>query len=244
MIRDTLHLIIRLPVLLLDIPFCSFSQKISRGERQTITDTLEAGDILLTADRLFPLWKFAVGMSGSRQYSHVAMYEGDDRIIEATTFHPSGYGVAHTAVDDFLSGYKDICVLRPAYPSEHCKKNMLAWLSQQVGKPYDYSFDYNSEQAIYCAKLAGKAISIAGLSIETKRFLRRDVYLPDTFMYAAGMRTVFCRRKVGRRLLASCLPFMAVIPAFMTNSFISVVFYTGILFVLIAAGWLQHQKII
>lgn len=242
--RNTRHLIVHLPVLFLDIPFCSFSQKISGSERQAITDILEAGDVLLTADRLFPLWQFAVGMSGSRRYSHVAMYEGDNLIIEATTFHPSGCGVAHTTVYDFLSGYKDICVLRPAYPSEYGKEAMFAWLSQQVGKPYDYDFNCNSEQAIYCAKLAGKAICVAGLSMETKRFLGRDVYLPDTFMYTSGMKTVYCRRTTGGRRFACYLPLMTAVSAFMANSFISVALYFGILLLLIAAGWLQHLKMI
>jgi len=226
----------RLPILIFDIPLCSFSRKISDEERQTIIDVLETGDIVLTSDKLFPLWQFAVGILGSKHYSHAAIYEGENSVIEATTFHPSGYGVARTAVNDFLSGRKNICVIRPAYSSETDKTTMFAWLLQQLGKPYDYSFSYNDNSAMYCAKLVAKAMDVAGLPVATRRALKYDLYLPDAFMQADGMSIIYRKEeKTGRKLI-----FILSLLMFLKSPVTGIVACIGVLITMVAAGCLQY----
>jgi hypothetical protein len=59
-------------------------------------------------------------------YSHAAIYQGNGQVIEATTFHPSGSGVAHTDLHTFAHDYKDLCIVRPAYPDPNALQNALA----------------------------------------------------------------------------------------------------------------------
>lgn len=182
-------------LLIFDLPICSFVRKITDSERSNIMETLSAGDILLTSDRLFPAWQLAVGIMGSPGYSHAAIYEGNNHVIEATTFHPSGNGVAHTDVKKFLSGRKKICVVRPQYHSEYNKKVMFTYLKQQLGKPYDYGFHDNNNNAMYCSKLVAKAMNVAGLPVNAKRFLCRNIFFPDVFTQTTEMNIVYRKKE-------------------------------------------------
>ena len=230
--------IARLPALIFDIPLYSFARKISDKERQTIIDTLVIGDILLMTDKLFPLWQLAVSATGSPRYSHAALYEGNNRVVEATTFHASGNGVGHTDVDDFLSGRKNICVVRPAYPSEYHKNVMLAWLKQQLGKSYDYGFNPKNEDTMYCAKLVAKAMRIAGFPVGTRRFLWGNLYLPDTFTQMAGMDVIYRKAETPAGKLVHLLPLVLAVSIGLTG----VAPLLGFCAFLLAAGWLQHLK--
>jgi len=239
-----LRMIPKLPTLIFELPFCSFSRKMSCGERQAIINVLEKGDILLTSDRVFPLLQFAEAVMGSPRYSHAAIYEGDNSVIEATTFHPSGCGVAQTEINDFLSGRKNIGVVRPSYLSENNKEAMFAWLQQQLGKPYDYGFSTKNNGAMYCSKLVAKAMRVAGFPVEETRFLWFDQYLPDAFIRQSGMETVFCKRKTFAEkahgfLLAVCLSVILL-----TNHSLGIVLCAAALGLMIIAGWLQHLKIL
>ena len=242
-INKVLKIFLRIPVLMFDIPVFSFSRKISEYERQDIVDTLADGDILLTADKLFPLWRFVVGLLGSPRYSHAAIYEGKKNIIEATTFHPSGFGVVRTPVNDFLSGRKDICVMRPSYRSQYQKSTMFIWLEEQLGKPYDYDFSCDNNHAMYCAKLVGKAMQMAGFSTDTRRFLHYSLYLPDFFIRTEEMKVVYRKCETKSRQLVYCLPLILFIPTFLTNITMAPVFGAIIFLLIIAAGWLQHLKL-
>jgi hypothetical protein len=75
---------------------------------------------------------------------------------------------------------------------------VLAWLCQQVGKPYDYGFNSRSEEAMYCSKLVGMALQQAGLSVRKKSILGRySIYLPDALLHISEARTVYaspCRK--------------------------------------------------
>ena len=242
-IDKVLNYFLRIPVLMFDIPVFSFSRKISEYERQGIVDTLKEGDILLTADKLFPLWRFVVGLMGSPCYSHAAIYEGEKNIIEATTFHPSGCGVVRTPVNDFLSGRKNICVIRPSYRLQHKKNTMFIWLEGQLGKPYDYDFNCDNNQAMYCAKLVGKAMQVAGFSIDTRRFLHYRLYLPDFLMKIEEMNIVYRKCEKKSRQLLYCLPLILFIPTCLTNLTIASFLGALIFLLIIAAGWLQHLKL-
>jgi len=185
------YLLIRIPALLFDLPICCFARKISNKERQKMLEVLESGDILLTTDKLFPLWEFLAAFLGSPNYSHAAIYEGEERVIEATTFHPSLQGVAQTAVQDFLSGRKKVCLIRPPFRSVEDKNAMMTWLRQQTGKPFDFYFRLEGENAMYCSKLVAKAMKVAGFKVNIKRKFRREGYVPDAFLQMENANIVY-----------------------------------------------------
>ena len=148
---------------------------------------------------------------------------------------PSGDGVARTGVDEFLSGRKNVCVLRPKLLSKQHKNNMFAWLMKQIGKPYDFNFNNHDDHTMYCAKLVGKAITTAGLNIPTKRFAGHDLYFPDDFMQSEKMRIVYHKPETAAHKLMNNLPLLLV----------PFIWITGIaplwvlLLILLAAGWIQ-----
>jgi hypothetical protein len=223
----------RIPLLVFDLPVWSLARPVTEAERSVIAGSLSAGDLLLTSDRLFPAWQIAVGVAGSPRYSHAAVYAGGGAVIEATTFHPSGFGVARTGVVEFLTGRKSVCVLRPPYPSAAARAALLAWLEQQLGKPYDYRFSRRNPDAMYCAKLVAHALLAAGLPDVA---VRRRFYLPDDFLKASGM-TVVCR---------TCRPPAALLwhnlPAMLAAAlcFVGIVPPTLACLALVAAGWGQY----
>jgi uncharacterized protein YycO len=209
--------IIRVPALVFDLPMCSFSRKISSDERRKVLSVLETGDILLTTDKLFPAWELVSICLGSPQYSHAAIYEGENRVIEATTFHPSGYGVAHTEVQEYFSGRKNVCVLRPAYRSNEDKSAMLDWLQQQIGKPYDYGFNFNNDRAMYCSKLVAKAMGVADITVSTIWKFRREGYIPDTFLQMADVRIMYRKPETIADKLMDFLPLAIVVSLWIAN---------------------------
>ena len=204
--------ILRLPALIFDIPMCSFARRISENERQKILNQLEAGDILLTSDKLFPAWELFATLLGSPNYSHAAIYEGKNNVIEATTFHPSGKGVACTAARLFLSGRKTVCVIRPPYRSNDDKNAALFWIRQQIGKPFDFRFNRNDESAMYCSKLVAKAMNIAGFTINIRRNFRREGYTPDAFLQISGANIIYRKNEtITEKIITYLSPVFAII---------------------------------
>ena len=193
--KQALFFLARVPALLFDLPMCSFVRKISENERQEILNQLEVGDILLTTDKLFPLWELLVSLLGSPNYSHSAIYEGDSTVVEATTSHLSGKGVARTAAQSFLSGRKTVCVIRPPYRSNDDKNAVLFWIRQQIGKPFDFCFNRNDESTMYCSKLVAKAMSVAGLTVNIRKNFGREGYAPDAFLQMEDANIVYRKKE-------------------------------------------------
>jgi len=244
-ISDISRLFSMASMLVFELPFCSFAHKLSAAEQQAIITMLKEGDILLVSNKLFPQLQFVEAVMGSPQYSHAAIYEGENSVIEATTFHPSGCGVARTTINDFLSGRKNICVVRPAYPSEYNKETMFAWLQQQLGKPYDYAFSTKNDSAMYCSKLVAKAMRVAGFPIEKTRFLWCKQYLPDAFMCQSGMTTVYSKQR--KMIFGKIIYFLlsiSAIPVYLAGSAIVYVLWTIVFALLVIIGWLQRLKIV
>jgi len=189
--KQGLFLFLRIPALLFDLPMCSFVRKISENERKIIMGQLEAGDILLTSDKLFPAWELFAALLGSPNYSHASIYEGEESVVEATTFHSSGNGVVRTAAPLFLSGRKTVCVIRPAYRSNDDKNAALCWIRQQMGKPFDFCFNLEDDSTMYCSKLVAKAMNIAGFGVNIKKNFGREGHTPDAFLQMTDANIVY-----------------------------------------------------
>lgn len=232
-----LRTLLRLPMLIPDIPFVQIGTRTSQEEKQQIAGSLMPGDILLITDRLFPLWQLTLQALCRGDYCHTGIYEGNGLVIEATTFHPSGHGVVRTATDAFLSGYKTCCVLRPPYTSHRECLQALAYAARQLGKPYDYDMSPDNNGAMYCSKLAAGTLQAAGITTPTKHCLGREVYVPDDFMNIRGMQAVHGRRRLSK---SWCLYLLPVLIAFLV---LPGVYALGLLATGILAGWWQHGRV-
>ena len=192
-------------VFLMDIPFLTFSGKLSPLEKEKIGTLIEQGDIVMTSDCLFPLWRLAVKVAGNSNFGHAALYEGDGNLIEATTFHPSGMGVARTAVEDYVAGYKKICVIRPPYHSREQRDNAVNFAVAQLGKPYDYMMKSESDQTMYCTKLVALALAMGGCEIGGQRFMGYWFSFPDDFLNASGVEIIYGKNYMSGSLILSFL---------------------------------------
>lgn len=230
----------------LDIPFFCFGKRVSATELRDAKEIVRPGDIILCADRLFPVWQLVVRIGGASAYSHAGVYTGEENVIEATTYHADGSCVANTDIDTFLSGYKSVCIVRPPYGSYAGARQAVEYARRQIGKPYDNKLNYNDNNTAYCTELAAKAIAAAGITTPVTSFCGRRFYMPDSFLYVKGAAAVYSTR--ARRCMLSHVPFAAfhlLLFALMLSGILSFAVCTlsGLAAVLLyaAAGWIQYK---
>ena len=235
----------RLFLFILDIPFFCFGEKLSAKEIQTITKKLLPGDIILYADRNFPIWQLIVKVGGNSNYGHAGIFEGNESVIEATTVYPHGSSVMRTDICTFLSGYKSIRIVRPQYKSEwHCQKSLDYALSQ-LGKPYDYKLNLNDNSSVYCTELVAKSMQASGISVPVTNFCGRKFYMPDNFMKTNDTNVVYRTNKAGNKASSFILFPAFVLAVHYTDffPFISIpLFCAGLLTFSILAGWIQYLR--
>lgn len=77
-------------------------------------------------------------------------YDGEGHIIEATPDHVRSVPWKETAWGDYLA------VLRPNNSDED-KKKAIEFARKQIGKKYDYNFDFLSDESLVCTELVLKA---------------------------------------------------------------------------------------
>lgn len=153
--------------------------------------TLSAGDILLEktpfrlTDKLIPgYWGHAAVWVGTERELKelgiwddpvVARYHDEIRagrlVVEALRS-----GVEMNSLEHFLN-VDSIGILRkPELAREHRARIIIRAL-RQVGKPYDFNFDVESKERVYCSKLV--YLSYGGIEWSTGKSLGRTTFTPD-----------------------------------------------------------------
>lgn len=109
---------------------------------------LKPGDVLLrrteyTSSNVFiPSW-----------WKHAAVYVGDGKIVEAV-----GGGVRVSALTAFFEEGQHVKAVRPKDASPDQARRIARWAEAQVGKPYDFAFDFAGDERFACTELAAKAL--------------------------------------------------------------------------------------
>lgn len=159
--------------------------------REQLLGTLQAGDVLLEktpfrlTDKLIPgYWGHAAVWIGTEKelrelgiWDHplVSRYHDEIRqghnVVEALRS-----GVEINPLEQFMN-IDSIGVLRKQAirPEERAKVILLAL--RQVGKPYDFNFDVESKERVYCSKLV--YLTYSGVDWHTKKSLGRTTFTPD-----------------------------------------------------------------
>ena len=163
-------------------------------KKEVLTDvrgSLKAGDILLEktpfrlTDKLIPgYWGHAAVWIGSEDELKelaiwdnplVARYRNEIRegrmVVEALRS-----GVEMNTLQHFLN-IDSIGILRKPDLSREARANTIIQALRQVGKPYDFNFDVESKERVYCSKLV--YLSYSGIDWPTKRSLGRTTFTPD-----------------------------------------------------------------
>jgi cell wall-associated NlpC family hydrolase len=156
-------------------PFATTIPKLDEAQRQAITSSLKAGDVLLETDASLPLWNAYESMgAGATGWAHAAMYAGNGMVIEA------GGKVAENVhlvpLQEFLDTHY-VAVLRPKYADDSAPQQAIDYAKSQLGKPYDGRFSGGTDAdfkagrddngAFYCSELVAKAIATAGVTVPT-----------------------------------------------------------------------------
>lgn len=178
-----------LGVALMEIPILTASRKVTPRLCLKLLDTLQPGDIVLSTDNLYPGWQIFEKILGNSDYTHVGIYEGRGRILEAR----SGHGVIRNYLRRCLKGYQSIKVVRPAYKSPDDVKAMLLYAKKQLGKDYDVTFDSRTDDRIYCSELVAKSLERADpdLAVRPQVIFGIPAYLPGDMKNGAGTKVIF-----------------------------------------------------
>jgi hypothetical protein len=164
------------------------------GQKEIINEikgSLRAGDILLEktpfrlTDKLIPgYWGHAaVWIGGEAELKElgiwdnpvVARYRDEIRagkqVVEALRS-----GVEMNSLEHFFNIDSFGALRKPDSTREHRAKIVIQAL-RQVGKPYDFNFDVESKERVYCSKLV--YMSYSGIEWPTKKSLGRTTFTPD-----------------------------------------------------------------
>ncbi len=156
-----------------------------------VRETLQAGDILLEktpfrlTDKLIPgYWGHAAIWIGTEpelrelgiwEHPLVSRYHDEIRqgrgVVEALRS-----GVEMNRLEQFMN-IDSVGVLRKQSISRQERGKVVLQALRQIGKPYDFNFDVESKERVYCSKLVYLAYS--GIEWPTKKSLGRTTFTPD-----------------------------------------------------------------
>ena len=156
-----------------------------------VKGTLKAGDILLEktpfrlTDKLIPgYWGHAAVWIGNEAELKelgiwdnpiVARYRNEIRqgrlVVEALRS-----GVEMNTLEQFFNIDSFGALRKPELSQEGRARTVIQAL-RQVGKPYDFNFDVESKERVYCSKLV--YLSYSGVEWPTKKSLGRTTFTPD-----------------------------------------------------------------
>ncbi|MDD2501278.1 MAG: YiiX/YebB-like N1pC/P60 family cysteine hydrolase [Geobacter sp.] len=159
--------------------------------REQLHGALQAGDVLLEktpfrlTDKLIPgYWGHAAVWIGTekelrelgiwdnplvkRYHSQIQQGRG---VVEALRS-----GVEMNPLEQFMN-IDSVGVLRKQNISRDDRIRVILQSLRQVGKPYDFNFDVESKERVYCSKLV--YLTYSGVEWPTKKSLGRTTFTPD-----------------------------------------------------------------
>ncbi|RNC67990.1 MAG: Poxvirus G6 [Desulfuromonadales bacterium] len=156
-----------------------------------VSATLMAGDILLEktpfrlTDKLIPgYWGHAaVWIGGEAElkelgiWDHPVVTRHHDEIREGRlVVEALRSGVEMNTLEHFLN-VDSLGVLRKIAAGREERGRIIIQALRQVGKPYDFNFDVESKERVYCSKLV--YLSYSGIDWPTRKSLGRATFSPD-----------------------------------------------------------------
>lgn len=156
-----------------------------------LEDSLQAGDVLLEktpfrlTDKLIPgYWGHAAIWIGTEQelrglgiWEHPLVKRYHEQISQGRyVVEALRSGVEMNPLQQFMN-IDSIGILRKQGISKEERAKVVLQALRQVGKPYDFNFDVESKNKVYCSKLV--YLSYSGVEWPTKKSLGRTTFTPD-----------------------------------------------------------------
>jgi len=126
----------------------------ARHFRKLLT-LVEPGDVIC---RKYDSYLDSMFISG--EYTHSGIVSHKETMI-----HAIAEGVEKIDILDFVLDTEGFILLRPKYDREQNVINALSFAEKQLGKPYDFLFEKEEENTLYCHELTAKSLSAAGLVV-------------------------------------------------------------------------------
>jgi len=146
-----------------------------------VRNLLQPGDVILRGFSMYLDGMFVPG-----DYSHGAIYVGDDTIV-----HAVAKGVSKINVVDFCECDR-ICILRPSGGQTLAIKRALEFVENDV--PYDFGFKRDTS-ALYCFELCAECYKELNVKIIRKTamfgLIKKKVYLAESFLKSDAFQRVF-----------------------------------------------------
>jgi len=133
-------------------------RKVKSRDYRDLIQKIQPGDVLLTWR-----WGELSNLFIPGEWSHAALYVGNDTVREATYA-----GVHDTDLIDFMLEKDQVLVLRPAVPSKVIEEAILV-SADALGVPYDFMFD-EGDKAFYCSELICWSYNHAYFSVTGSNF--------------------------------------------------------------------------
>jgi hypothetical protein len=206
------------------------------GKKSVLSDvrqSLKAGDILLEktpfrlTDKLIPgYWGHAAVWIGTEEelkelgiWSNPVVSRFRDEISSGRLVAEAlRSGVELNTLPHFLN-IDSIGVLRKADLSREARAAAIIAALRQIGKPYDFNFDVESKERVYCSKLV--YLTYSGIDWPTKKSLGRTTFTPDDVAVKAvrdGDLQVVAFYHDGRRVITAPEERMAELMRVVANS--------------------------
>ena len=160
---------------------------ISEEEKQQILDKIQPGDIVMTYASHRPNLGHLEYFTTGSHYTHCALYEGYGRIIETL-----GDEVMRSSLVDRMEGPVKIAVVRPPYKNFRDRGLVIREAKKLVGRPYDYKFDNDDAEELYCSELIEVAMKKVDpdLDVPDANFFGHEITAPDAFMDMKGAELI------------------------------------------------------
>jgi uncharacterized protein YycO len=160
------------------------SPVIAHSTRILYPEALQDGDVIfrLGTDALAAL--VLTQRDGSR-YSHVGMLiqtRGAWSVLHSTPAEPGSTGGVHAEpLDSFTSPAvaAKVAFFRVEGLTSAQRLRLREYLLSQVGKPFDYRFEYSDDSAQYCTELVLKALRSAEVDLEPSMGRVQVITLPE-----------------------------------------------------------------
>ncbi|MDQ7824182.1 MAG: YiiX/YebB-like N1pC/P60 family cysteine hydrolase [Candidatus Eremiobacteraeota bacterium] len=176
-------------VKILGIRIPTVTKDITVERREKIMSLLQPGDLIIETNNGYPSWQVMEKVTLGSDYTHVGMYEGDGKMLEATALNrENNSGVVRADVRKFLQGPALIEIVRPPYKTPEDREAALGYMRSQFGKPYDSSFDFENSDKYYCSELVYKALQSMPNKMEVPLKekvlgMNKRAVAPDAFRY-------------------------------------------------------------
>ena len=155
------------------------------------TNNLVAGDIVLRVYKHNIIRNIIPGF-----YSHAGLYTGKNTII-----HSVGEGVIETNLYDF-SQCDGLAIVRPKVTKKDIK-NAIQYAKNQLGKQYDYFFEFDNESTYSCTELVYWAYKDA-ISTEPQKIsklfglIHKEIISPDAFLNDSKCELIWESKSINR----------------------------------------------